>query len=614
MSTSSSALSLLAASTTRGLAGNNRRLILTRWLAGVVVLLATAFTVHGLRLPLPEAPLYLVGGFILAYNAVLAWLTRRAYTPDDVAYGQRIQRLVLWQIGLDWLSMWVFMHLTGGIASPGITFFFIHVVMVTVLLPGQSPYIYAGIAVLGVVLIAMLEGAGILPRYSPLPGVACELCANPMYAVAQILFLAVGLFATAYITASIIQRLRLRERQISALLQTAEDVNATLELGDTLERLAINAALALSVSGASIRLLDSSGETLQMAASYGLSRVYLEKGPVALSASQVDREALTGQAVIVHDPQRDPRVQYPAEMAAEGIQSVLAVPILGRRRPLGVLRVYSREANRFDREDADFITAIAQQGAIAIENALAHDALQRADHERAQFVRTVTHELRAPVTGAQSLVSLLSRNIVGELTPEQRDIVSRLEKRFDLLLALIGDLLAFAASKAVDLKQPLVPVPLTTTLQQVVERLAPQAQHKGLDFSLTLPPEPLTVQATEEGLARIFENLIGNAVKYTPEGGKVLVSAWREGPSVHVSVADTGIGIPAEDIEKLGQEFFRAANAREANITGTGLGMTIVKQLLGTFGGLLSVQSVVGQGSTFTVTLPLAAASDQPSL
>ncbi len=612
MSTPSSALSLLTASTTRGLAGNNRRLILTRWLAGAMVLLATAFTVHGLRLPLPEVPLYLVGGFILAYNAVLTWLTRRAYSTDDVLYGQRIQRLVLWQIGLDWLSMWAFLHLTGGIASPGITFFFIHVVMVTVLLPGQSPYIYAGIAVLGVILIALLEGAGILPRYTPLPGVPCELCANPMFALAQILFLTVGLFATAYITASIIQRLRIRERQISALLQTAEDVNATLELGETLERLAFNAALALSASGASIRLLDASGETLQMAASYGLSRAYLEKGPVALSASQVDREALSGQVVIVRDPQHDPRVQYPAEMAAEGIQSVLAVPIVGRRRPLGILRVYSREVDRFDREEADFITAIAQQGAIAIENALAHDALQRADHERAQFVRTVTHELRAPVTGAQSLLSLLSRNIVGELTPEQRDIVHRLEKRFELLLDLIGDLLAFAASKAVDLKQPLVPVSLTDALQHVVERLAPQAAQKGLDLSLALPAEPLTVQASEDGLARIFDNLIGNAVKYTPEGGKVLVNVWREGGSVHVSVSDTGIGIPPEDIEKLGQEFFRAANAREANISGTGLGMAIVKQFLSAFGGLLSVQSIVGQGSTFTVTLPLASPAENP--
>jgi len=606
MSTPSSALRLLTASTTRGLAGNNRRLILTRWLAGTMVLLATAFTVHALRLSLPEGPLYLIGVFILAYNAVLAWLTRRAYTTDDVLYGQRIQRLVLWQIGLDWLSMWVFLHLTGGIASPGITFFFIHVVMVTVLLPGQSPYIYAGIAVLGVILIAVLEGAAILPRYSPIPGVACELCANPMYAVAQILFLAVGLFATAYITASIIQRLRIRERQISALLQTAEDVNATLELSETLERLASNAALALSAAGASIRLLDSSGERLEMAASCGLSRVYLEKGPVALSASQLDREALGGQVVIIHDPQHDPRVQYPAEMAAEGIQSLLAVPIIGRRRPLGVLRVYSREKDSFDREDADFITAIAQQGAIAIENALAHDALQRADHERAQFVRIVTHELRAPVTGAQSLLSLLSRNIVGELTPEQRDIVDRLEKRLDLLLALIGDLLTFAASKAVDLHRPLVAVSLTATLQQVAERLAPQAAQKRLDFSLTLPAEPLTVQASEDGLTRIFDNLIGNAVKYTPEGGRVTITAWREGTGAHVSVADSGIGIPAEDIEKLGQEFFRAANAKESNISGTGLGMAIVKQSISAFGGLLSVQSALGQGSTFTVTLPLA--------
>ncbi|GAB4574367.1 MAG: hypothetical protein Kow0077_20560 [Anaerolineae bacterium] len=600
-------LSLLTRSTTANLASNSRRLILTRWLAGVAVILATAFCVYGLDLQLPEAPLYAVGLFILGYNALLSRLSTRAEQGDRATVEARLRRVVMWQIGLDWLSMGVFLHLTGGVSSPAVVFYFIHVVMVTILLPGQSPYVYASIALLGIILIALLEAGGILNHYTPIPGMPCELCNNAYYIVSEILFLGIGLFATAFISRSIMTRLRERERQIGALLQAAEDLNSTLDVHSTLERLARHAAVALSVTGASIRLLDASGERLEMVAAHGLSRMYLEKGPVELSYSQLDREALSGRPVIIHDPANDPRIQYPREMAAEGIKSLLVAPIIGQRRPLGVLRVYATEQGAFRQEDVEFVTAIAQQGAIALENAMAHEALTRADQQRAQFVRIVTHELRAPVTGAQSLLSLLSRGYVGELSPEQADIIQRLEKRLDMLLQLINDLLAFAAGKAVNDQPALAPVDLGHALREVVEHHSPQAAHKQITLNAALPQQPILVRATHDGLVRIFDNLVGNAVKYTPAQGTVTVSVTQENSRVQVRVQDTGIGIPQEEIDRLGQEFFRASNARESEITGTGLGLAIVRQLIERFNGLLSIQSTLGEGSIFTVTLPVVA-------
>ena len=613
MNQSSDALSLLRAATTRDLASNNQRLTRTRWAAGVLVLLATAFSVHVVGLQMPEGALYLVGLAILTYNAVLTWLTRKAERPEDPKGQQRLVRIVVWQVALDWLSMGIFLHLTGGISSPAIVLFFIHVVMVTVLLPGQSPYLYALVAVAGITLITVLEGLKILPHYSPIPGLPCDLCNNPVYITSQIVFMSVGLFATAFITSALISRLRERERQVVGLLQTAEDLNSTLDLAATLQRLASNAALALSGSGSAIRLLNPTGDRLDMVAAHGLSKMYLEKGPVQISHSQLDREALGGKAVLICEPEQDPRIQYPKEMAAEGIRALIVAPLIGQRGPLGVLRVYSTNPACFTDEDVDFAVAIAQQGAIALENAIAHEALTSADQQRAQFVRIVTHELRAPVTGAQSLVSLLSKGYVGDLTPEQLDIVARLEKRFDLLLALISDLLAFAAGKAVGAEEQLVPVPLCKTLHDITERVAPQAEQKQIDLSFTCPDEALYVTATPEGLIRIFENLVGNAVKYTRKEGTVTVSIWQEDDRAQVMIADTGIGIPEEDLEKLGQEFFRASNARGSEIMGTGLGLAIVKQLIEHFGGLLSIESAVGEGSTFTVSLPLTEAPEPTS-
>ena len=600
----------LEASLSRDTAVNTARLIATRWAAGVTVLAATAFCVRVLALPLPEPALYALGGFILLYNAILAWLTRRARTPDDALYLRRTRRLVLLQVALDWLSMAVFLHLTGGATSPAITFFFLHVVMVTILLPGESPYVYAALAVGVVALIAALEGAGALPHYVVISGLPPDLHTNGLYVAGQVIFFAVALFAATYLTATIMARLRERERQIAALFQVTRDVSSSLDVTEVLEQLTRNAAEALAVPGASIRLLEERSEQLSMVASYGLSQTYLGKGPVSLSQSRLDREALAGrQAVVIREVATDSRVQYPRQMADEGIRSMLVVPIVGRRRPLGVLRVYSDEPDHFTADEADFVMAIARQGAAAIENALAHDALQRAEQERAQFVRMVTHELRAPVTGSQSLLRVLLRNLAGDMTAQQRDIISRLNARMDALLALVNDLLALAASKSVEMGEPPAPLPLQPAVRGVVDRLAALAEEKGVALSYDAPAAPLVVSATEDGLARIFDNLIGNAVKYTPEGGSVKVTVSARNGDATVVIADTGIGIPKDALHRLGEEFFRASNVKEAGITGTGLGVAIARQLIDSFGGRMNAESIEGEGTTISVTFPLVAAA-----
>lgn len=593
--------------------GNSVRMIRTRWVAAALVLVVSAFCVRVLRLPLPEVSLYATGLLILAYNGVLTLLMRSADAGaldqgpprDSALLLRRIRRIVVLQVALDWLSMGIFLHLTGGITSPAIPFFLIHMLMVTILLPGQSPYIYVVLALGVLVLIAVLEQAGVLPHYVVIPGLPAALHRDPIYVGAQLAFIGITAFATVYLTFNIMRRLRERERQIAALFATIQAVGSTLTLADVMERLARSAAGALGVRRATIRLLDESGEHLTMMAAYGLSDAYLNKGPVDLSGNQLAQEALLGQPVIVSDTTVDPRVQYRRALLDEGVRSMLVVPIIGRGRALGLLRVYSGQVNRFDDSDAAFVMAIARQGAAALENALAHDALHRANQERAQFVRSVTHELRAPVGGAQSLLRTMTRGLAGELNDQQRDILTRMERRLDALMALIDDLLALAASKASAFQVEPRPQALLPVLRMVVERISMQAEEKQIDLRLDAPDGPLTVSGTEEGLAHIFENLIGNAVKYTPSGGSVHVSVTKGPLYAVVEVSDTGIGIPAEDLPKLWGEFFRASNVKAAGINGTGLGLAIVRQFVERFGGTVSVSSVEGQGTTFTVRLPL---------
>jgi signal transduction histidine kinase len=143
-------------------------------------------------------------------------------------------------------------------------------------------------------------------------------------------------------------------------------------------------------------------------------------------------------------------------------------------------------------------------------------------------------------------------------------------------------------------------------LAQVLQAFAPQAQEKGVRLD---PPggasTQLMVQASEDGLTRVLTNLIGNAVKYTPSGGRVSVTVRRDGSLAEVAVSDSGIGISPEDLPKLGTEFFRAESAKRAEIPGTGLGLSIVREQLRRFGGSLEIKSTPGAGSTFSAKLPL---------
>lgn len=579
---------------------NSVSMIRMRWAAALLVLGATAFCVHVLGLPLPEMGLYVTGLVIIVYNAVLAALNARLH--DDPQHAGQIVRV---QVVLDWVSMALFLHFTGGICSPAIPFLLIHMLMVTILLPGQSPYLYV---VMGTGLLAALtlaESTGLLPHFHVIPLLPRALYKNPIYIGSQLGFTAITALVIVYLTSNIMKRLREREQQIGALFDATSATSSTLSLPDVMQRLAQSAAEALGMKRASIRLLDESGERLDMTAAYGLSQDYLNKGPVELSYSQLDRDALLGEPVIIERATADPRMQYPREIAEEGIESIVVVPIVRKGRALGVLRVYSSQADCFRMEDAAFAMAIAQQGATALENAMAHEALQKAEQTRTQYIRLVTHELRSPVGGAQSLLRTLLAGLAGELSDQQRDILERVERRLDALLNLISDLLILAASKTPELGEAPRRLPLQRSVTQVVDRWRPEAAEKDIKLMCDVPFEMLPVLGTEEGLARIFDNLIGNAVKYTPEGGEVSVQVAERPAGAVITVSDTGIGIPAEEISCLWDEFYRASNARQSGLPGTGLGLSIVRQLVESYGGMVNVQSAEGKGTTFRVTLPI---------
>jgi two-component system phosphate regulon sensor histidine kinase PhoR len=215
-----------------------------------------------------------------------------------------------------------------------------------------------------------------------------------------------------------------------------------------------------------------------------------------------------------------------------------------------------------------------------------------------------THELRSPVRVTSSLLNVLSQGYAGELNERQADLVERARRRLKALETLVDDILDLAAGKAdgaADVARG--PVSLSEVLHEVCVRYEPLAAEKGLSMQYSGLDDPLMVCGDQQELDRIVNNLVSNAVKYT-QAGTVAVRTERIDGWVRISVADTGIGIPADAQQHLFQEFFRARNAKASGQTGTGLGLAIVKDLVERYDGRIHVESKEGIGTTVIVQLP----------
>jgi two-component system sensor histidine kinase/response regulator len=248
----------------------------------------------------------------------------------------------------------------------------------------------------------------------------------------------------------------------------------------------------------------------------------------------------------------------------------------------------------------------------AIELAQAKAELEKLDKFKSQFMLKVAHELRAPVAAVQSYINLLLAGYIAE--DEIKPTLSRLQERLEELLDLIADLLELARLKQAK-DQPSIkasPQPMAGIVEEVYDLLKEQAQEKKQKLEVEILDQPIIV-TDRDHMRHIWTNLISNAIKYTPEGGRISVSLQADEEQLIGTVEDSGIGIAEEEMQYLFQDFFRSDRAKASGEIGTGLGLSIVKQIVDSYGGEIKVTSKLGQGSRFTFTLPLEPPQETPT-
>lgn len=262
-------------------------------------------------------------------------------------------------------------------------------------------------------------------------------------------------------------------------------------------------------------------------------------------------------------------------------------------------------AGRLRRREADVVVLshhLAER-ARALEQAC--EELSAAERAKSQYLRKVSHELRAPLGTIKTALTLVLDAADGGMSPQLRRVLERAERRTGELVYMTRALLSLARAQGAQTVRELGPVSLPALLEQMLEEVDARAAAASLRLRLELPPALPVVLADGEGLADLLANLLGNAIRYTPAGGSVWLRVASEEEGVVFEVRDTGIGIAPADRARIFEEFYRSAAAREHSPDGSGLGLAIVRAVVDEHGGTIEVESEAGKGTAFRVTMPL---------
>ena len=231
-------------------------------------------------------------------------------------------------------------------------------------------------------------------------------------------------------------------------------------------------------------------------------------------------------------------------------------------------------------------------------------AFKQLDQMKSDFVNMVAHELRSPLVSIRQLQSVLAEGLAGPLQAKQEDFVRRGIKKIDALLGLINDLLDVAKLEAGRLVQRQVPTDVGKLIEEMAALTTPRAKDQGITLSFScdnLKP----ILADPKNIEEILNNLLSNALNYSPQGGEVKISARVLGDFMEIKVADQGIGIPPEEIPRIFEKFYRVKDPKTRQVTGTGLGLSIVKGIVEAHRGSIDVESTLRVGTTFRILLPV---------
>ncbi len=314
-----------------------------------------------------------------------------------------------------------------------------------------------------------------------------------------------------------------------------------------------------------------------------------------------------------------------------GVTSFVIVPMVIKEKVEGYIFVgNSNPYNHISEGDIDSLFILSNQLSVALDNARlyaelkrSHDELEirvqertkelaeankkliKLDKMKSDFVSAVSHELRTPLTSIKGYAAILGAGRLGEVTNVQQEKLNKINIHSDELIKLVNDLLDIARIESGKFGLKIEQASLTETIKSIADLFFPQTEEKQIKLTLDIPPDPVMVWIDQGQISRVFINLIGNAMKFTPQNGEIIIRVKPGKEFITVEVVDSGIGISSDDLAKIFDEFFRVDNAINVEKKGTGLGLSLVNKIIIAHTGKIWVTSELGKGTTFHFTLSI---------
>jgi PAS domain S-box-containing protein len=414
-------------------------------------------------------------------------------------------------------------------------------------------------------------------------------------------------------------------RKIAFLAEAGTILASSLDYAATLNRLA-RLAVPFLADFCLVHVRDEEGEIPQVAAAHRdpagdelvreLGRKY--RVDPASRESVVARVAHGGKSELFSElpdeveayVTRDPELR-----ALWGVLhpvSLMVVPLAAHEHTGGTLTLVSSvSGRRYAPPDLELAEELARRAALAVENARLYQEAQAASRAKSNFLAVMSHELRTPLNAVMGYTDLMEAEIPGPLTPAQRHNLERIKGSSAHLLHIVDEILTFTRMEAREERVHPSRVELCSLVRSVVAMVEPLAGPKGIRLQVHVPDVPVEIKTDAPKVRQILVNLLSNAIKFTYQG-EVRLRAEAAGMEAVLEVRDTGIGIPAEHLGHIWEPFWQVEQSSTRAAEGTGLGLSVARRLARLLGGDITVESAPGEGSTFTVRLPLAAPETVP--
>jgi signal transduction histidine kinase/HAMP domain-containing protein len=411
--------------------------------------------------------------------------------------------------------------------------------------------------------------------------------------------------------------------QLTALGEVSQAVSSTLDVETVLDTIVSRASQLAGADACGIYEYDEDAQMFHVRATHNFDAAFVAR----LRAMPLHKgEGASGRATEAHEPIQIADITAPGAyesrvrdlLIGSGYRAVLSVPLLREEQIIGSLTLVRRVPGEYSPEVIEVLKTFATQSALAIQNArlfreIADKSrqLETASRHKSEFLANMSHELRTPLNAIIGFSEVLVDRMFGELNEKQDEYLKDIYASGQHLLSLINDILDLSKIEAGRMELEATDFDLPSAIDNALTLVRERASRRGIALAHTIDEHLGMLRGDERKVKQVLLNLLSNALKFTPEGGRIDVSARVHDEVAEIAVTDTGVGIAPDDQEAVFEEF-RQVGAADKKVEGTGLGLALARKFIELHGGRIWVKSEPGTGSTFTFTLPLTIDQRRP--